>query len=903
MRTIVHLDADAFFAAVEQASDVKLRGKAIAVGGEKRGIIASASYEARKFGVYTPMPTVMARKLCPKLIVLSGDFERYEQFSNWMFGYAYDFTPDVEQTSIDEGYFDLSANRKSPVEIALTIRKAIGQRLKISVSEGIGSNKLVSAIASKLNKPAAFGEVPAGRETEFLYPLPNKWLPGVGTKLSQRLNAAGLVQIRQLAETPLEMLELLLGNQASGLRLFARGIDERPLVSGGEPQKSFGHQETFHTDITDEEYVEAVLRKMADDLFAKVREEGRSVRTLHVRVRYNDMGEDQVSESLQEPTDLESDIYARLHTMLRKAWKRRVSLRLVSLRLTNIYDGRFRSELALDVLAQNRGARSRLAAVVDELRRTHGHAVLRRGHDFRLLCPPKAELGPTAPARVCVQLRSSVPAKVTLDTYVPLRVRSHYSFLDSTLSPAAIVQLAKHHGLKAVALMDIGNLHGVVEFVLAAKEAGIKPIIGAEIRVGEAPLLLYVESARGYFNLCRLLSRHAERNSGDESSVAALQRSSYRIDELKGHTEGLIGVSDNLELSALFPGRFYRLVTSLKSPNDHHPAVACPPVHYATAADRDKYDIIQSIRTLTLLRQEHPEKRADGRLHFRTPAEMVAATKAHPEWLRHSQEIAERCQFEFPLGQPQFPRYLTRDGLSSRDFLKHLVQQGLRTRYGSKAAQHQPQIEEELGMITEVGYEDYFLITWDFLQECRRRGLEWITRGSAADSLVCYCLGISGVCPIRFELYFRRFLNRDRMALSKLPDIDIDFAHDVKDDVVKLIFEKYGAEHCAVVGGFSTFQARSAFAEVAKVLGVAEREVRKFTDNFPWSFGSAFEKPGFAAAKLIEHLRQSPDCRDKPLEEEPYKTALEMAGFLMACRAIRRCILAVWCYPGSRCMS
>ena len=114
MRTIAHLDADAFFAAVEQASDSKLRGKPIAVGGEKRGIIAWASYEARRFGIYTPMPTVRARKLCPKLIVLPGDFERYEQFSNWMFGYCYDFTPDVEQTSIDEGYFDLSGARKPP---------------------------------------------------------------------------------------------------------------------------------------------------------------------------------------------------------------------------------------------------------------------------------------------------------------------------------------------------------------------------------------------------------------------------------------------------------------------------------------------------------------------------------------------------------------------------------------------------------------------------------------------------------------------------------------------------------------------------------------------------------------------------------------------------------------------
>src|SRR5262245_43799516 len=389
-RAIVHLDADAFFAAVEQAADPKLRGKPIAVGGERRGIIASASYEARKFGVYTPMPTVRARKLCPKLIVVPGNFERYEQFSNWMFGYCYDFTPDVEQTSIDEGYFDLTANKKkSPVEIALTIRHAIGQKLKITVSEGIATNKLVSAIASKLTKPAAFNEVQPGQEREFLHPLPNKWLPGIGPKTSVRLNAAGLAQICHIAATPLEMLELLLGSQAFLLRQFAHGIDERPLIPACEPQKTFSHQETFGSDLTDEEYVEATLRRMADSLFAKVREEGHSVRTLTVKVRYNDMGEDQLSESLIEPTDLETDVYTRLHGMLRKAWKRRVSLRLVSLKLSNVYDGRFRSELPLEVSAQQQDTHSRVAAVIDELRKARGHSVILRGHDLLLRNGPR----------------------------------------------------------------------------------------------------------------------------------------------------------------------------------------------------------------------------------------------------------------------------------------------------------------------------------------------------------------------------------------------------------------------------------------------------------------------------------------------------------------------------------
>jgi DNA-directed DNA polymerase III PolC len=949
------LDADAFFAAVEQAADPRLRGRPVAVGGERRGIIASASYEARKFGVYTPMPTARARKLCPHLVVLPGDFERYEQFSNWMFGYCYDFTPDVERTSIDEGYLDLTANRKrTATEIALTIRRAIRQSLKITVSEGIGSNKLVSQIASKLLKPAAFQLVPAGREREFLDPLANRWLPGVGPKTARRLNLAGLAEIRHIAATPIEMLELALGAQARVLQQFSRGIDERPLVPAREPAKSFGQQETFNEDLTDEAYAEATLRRMADHLFAKVRQEGKSIRTLAVKVRYNDMGEDQAGESLAEPTDLETDVYGRLRALLRRAWRRRVSLRMVSLKLSNVYEGLFRIELPLEQESSRHEARQRLAKVVDALRQERGAAVILRGHDFRLRHPPEAcycRLAPKAfgvdrladcrlgeghgsagaspyqggpvvtdHGRLGEDAAAYVPLRVHSDrtdrtgrtdapsaaAYVPLRVHSHYSFLDSTLSPAGIVALAKQHGLPSVALTDTGNLHGAAEFVLAAKEAGVKPILGAELRAGGGPLLLYVESAPGYHNLCRLLTRHGERTDGDsletsgaarqrpttnhdspttnpdsgEMSVAARQRSPIRPEELEGGTEGLIAVSGDARLARYFPGRFYQLAA--RDCAGDFPSAACPAIHHA-AGDRLKYDIVASIRTLTLLRQAHPEKPAGGRLHFRAPEEMRAACRPRPEWLRHTLEIAERCDFDLPFGQPQFPAFHPPDGSAPGEFLRRLTLQGLRARYGTRANRFQPQAMEELDIINEVGYEEYFLITHDLLQECRARGIEWITRGSAADSLVCYCLGISGVCPVRFDLYFRRFLNRERMALHKLPDIDIDFAHDRKDDVVRLVFEKYGREHCAVVGGFSTFQARSAFAEAAKVLGVAEREVRKFTEHFPWGFGGGWvpeEAAPKSGAGFIGLLRANPETRDLPFDEEPYRTALDMAGFL-----------------------
>ena len=202
---------------------------------------------------------------------------------------------------------------------------------------------------------------------------------------------------------------------------------------------------------------------------------------------------------------------------------------------------------------------------------------------------------------------------------------------------------------------------------------------------------------------------------------------------------------------------------------------------------------------------------------------------------------------------------------------------------GDRADRLHAQVEEELSIIAEVGYEEYFLVVWDILQECRRRGIEWITRGSAADSLVCYCLGISDVCPIRFDLYFRRFLNKERMAHEQAAGHRHRLSPRPQGRRGGPDLPEVRRGPRAVVGGFSTFQARSAFADVAKVLGVAEREVRKFTEHFPWSFGGGWvpdEPTPSRGPGLIEMLTASPANRDLPLDEEPYRTALLMAEFL-----------------------
>jgi DNA-directed DNA polymerase III PolC len=877
-RVIVHLDADAFFASVEQAADPRLRGKAMAVGGEKRGIIASASYEARKFGVYTPMPTVRAKKLCPKLIVVPGDFDKYEHFSRWMFSYAQDFTPDVEIASIDEGYFDLSGVRKSPLDVAEVIRKAINQSLKISVSEGIGSNKLVSQIASKLKKPASLTCVPTGGEIQFLHPLPNHWLPGVGPKTAQRLNAAGLAQIHHVSATPTDLLQLVVGSLASTLKAHSDGIDNRPVVAMSAPAKSYSHQETFNVDVTDEEYAEAVLRRMADSLMAKVRGDNKTIRTLTVKVRYNDMGEDQCGESLLEPTDLESDLYGRIHVLFRQAWSRRVSLRMVSLKLSNVYDGFVRTELSLDKPSEQHEARRRLAQIVDGLRDTLGHQAVLRGHDFILRHSPSDHtklLGEQSNRqKVLAPIRGPISSKspALLTTYVPLAVQSHYSFLASTLSMERIMALAKQHGFKTIALVDSGNLHGAVEFTQAAREAGIKPVIGASVLVDGKLTRLYVQNQMGYQNLCRLLSTTSIHSQQDENLEPRQVR--LQTEQLKGASEGLIAVGPDLQLAKIFGDRFYQAVTTIEEAKravvQGLSFVALSPACYGDDNERWTWDIAQSIRTRTLLRQAHPAKTLDGDFHLQTSAEMLRLFKDYPQSIQATHDLAQRCTFEIPLSPPQFPAFQPPDGSTPHEFLRKLVMEGVERRYGDKAGQLLFQIEEELSIIAEVGYEEYFLVVWDILQECQKHRIDWITRGSAADSLVCYCLFISDVCPIRFDLYFRRFLNKERMKLNKLPDIDLDFPHDRKDDVIDLIFQKYTTKYAAVVGGFSTFRARSAVADVAKVLGVSEFQIRRFTEHFPWN----------SATDILEALEQNQECKDLPIHEEPYKTALKMGAFL-----------------------
>ena len=813
-RAAVHLDADAFFVGCEVASEPRLRGKAVAVGGMKRGIIASASYEARKLGIYTPMPTARALKICPHLIVLPGDWEKYEHFSRLMFSLVHDYTPVVEIGSIDEGYGDLSGvTRWSPREAAERMRANIRDHLRLSVSQGLGTNKLVASVASKLRKPDCFLDVPAGSERDFLAPLDVKWLPGIGPKTEKIFQAAGLCRIGEVAAADPADLELIAGAAAAQLHEFARGIDERPITCDRADALSCGKQETFEQDTTDGEFVRRVLRRMADHLMAKLRADGKMIRCVEVRLRYNDMEQSRCSESLHEPTDLETDVYGLIDHLLKRAWDRRVSLRLVGLKFSRMYPALLR-QTGLDL----RGAgcdgemRRKLARVMDEARERYGSGSVVRGHQLPMRQSREPSVGSVLKRVEAPSFRLSIMVKRQNTASTLLNAKSCFSFLDSLLRPEDIVRLAAQSGARAVAMTD-PNLHGAVEFCAAAKEAGIKPLVAAEVKAGGMRYLAYVANAEGYRNLCALLS------GAREPSL-----------------EGLI----------------------LRPPS------AFPEIRYEAPADAKFYEVVQSIRTLSLAGQAHADKRR-GSFHW------PRNEKIPPGMLRDAEEIAERCEFILPVGGLKFPRFVPPDGSKPRDFLARLAREGMRQRYGlAPDAAVKRQVVEELRIIGEVGYEEYFLVVWDLLQRCRERGMEWITRGSATDSLVCYCLGISSVCPVRFELYFRRFLNPERMKLQKLPDIDIDFPHDRRDEVVDMIFDQYGPDHAAVVGGFDTYRGRSAFADIAKALGVSEFQIRRMTEKLPQT----------SARDVESAARGSVEAQGLSWDENPYRAALKLAARL-----------------------
>ena len=333
----------------------------------------------------SPGAPARARRVCPKLIVVPPRFELYEQFSSNIFGLAEEITPVIEKQGVDEGYLDITGSRaclrREPDAIAEKFRHDVRDWLKVTISQGLARNKLLSQIGSKLHKPFGLTIVPPvpERELAFLHPLPVKWLPGIGDAASKLMQSAGLTRIGQVAAMPLDWLTELVGNGAKQLRDFARNIDDRPVVTTRPDAQSYGHQETFATDTTDAEFLEATLRRLADEAFVQVRADGKQIRTVTVKIRYTDMDEHQGQMSLREPTDVEDQVYPLLSRLLARLWDRRVRLRMVQVKLSNVYSGFSQMDL-FGVKERQR----KLAVTCEEIRARFGPRAMMREHDWKI---------------------------------------------------------------------------------------------------------------------------------------------------------------------------------------------------------------------------------------------------------------------------------------------------------------------------------------------------------------------------------------------------------------------------------------------------------------------------------------------------------------------------------------
>lgn len=377
--TIVHLDADAFFVSVEQAEHPELRGKKVAVGGRQRGIISSATYEARACGVYTPMPTSRALKVCPDLIVVKHTSGLYGEYSRRLFDLCENVTPLVERNSIDEGYLDVRpCGFRAIDEVDQAVRRLqqrIIEELKITASFGIARNKLVSAIASKLSKPRGFVIVPPGTEKDFLFPLSIGKLPGVGQKTEESLNARGVRLIGDLFSKSEQELMALFGSSWREVLARARGEDDRPVETEHDDAKSYSQQETFGADIRDFREIERIAKRMVDELMRKVRADGKRVRTITVKVRYPNFEQASAAHSFPDSSNLELPFYPWVELLLKQAWKKNQPLRLVSVKLSGVDD----TPEQLEIFAESNEKRKRLAAVVDALKAARGEEIVVRG--------------------------------------------------------------------------------------------------------------------------------------------------------------------------------------------------------------------------------------------------------------------------------------------------------------------------------------------------------------------------------------------------------------------------------------------------------------------------------------------------------------------------------------------
>jgi DNA polymerase-4 len=383
-RTILHLDLDAFFCAVEETRDPSLRGKPFAVGGkpDERGVISSCSYAARTLGLRSAMPMSRALRICPSLIVVSPRHRLYSEMSEQVMERLGRLTPLLEQISIDEAFLDLSDLRDPPERTARDLQAGIRSELDLPSSIGIATNKLVAKIATEVGKKAAKGGtppfaltiVPAGEEAAFLAPLPADMLWGVGPKTAARLSELGIHTIGDIARWPEADLTSLFGEHGRDLSRHARGIDERPVVNEHEV-KSISQETTFTRDVSDDKVLASTLRDLSEQVGRRLRQSDLAGGTVKLKIRWPDFTTLTRQSTLPQPSDQGEEIASTAAALLRSVRRSGQAVRLIGVGVSHL--GPPIRQLSL---WDDGGEKSRkLQEAVDALQEKYGRGAIHKG--------------------------------------------------------------------------------------------------------------------------------------------------------------------------------------------------------------------------------------------------------------------------------------------------------------------------------------------------------------------------------------------------------------------------------------------------------------------------------------------------------------------------------------------
>ena len=382
--TILHVDMDSFFVSVELLEHPELRGKPVVVGGrpDQRGVVSSASYEARKYGIHSAMPLRTAGRLCPHATFIDGHHEKYSEWSDRVASILAKFSPIVEMTSIDEAYLDLGGTERlhgPPLAAADKVLRSITQSTALPCSGGLATTRLVAKVASDQAKPRGLVWVAPGMEARFLAPLPIRKIPGIGEVTERALRALGIENVEELAAHRQEQLEKIFGQWGTALYRKARGGDSYEFLIDAEP-KSISHNHTFAEDTSEVTAMESLLSHLSQKASKRLREAGLSSRTLTLTIRYAGFQTYTRSRSVEEPVRLDADIFAIFLELFREHRDPERKVRLLGVALSGLFHGAEQ----LDLLeADRREKLERLTKAADQLRDKFGFGSVQFGSSLR----------------------------------------------------------------------------------------------------------------------------------------------------------------------------------------------------------------------------------------------------------------------------------------------------------------------------------------------------------------------------------------------------------------------------------------------------------------------------------------------------------------------------------------